>query len=129
MKNKITAGLSFVLLIVLFSGLMFSQTAAVAPVTVVKEKTAQPEKFKLNQNYPNPFNPMTTINFGIPKASYVTLKVYNILSQEVAVLVDGEIQAGVHHLRFNATHLVSGVYFYRLQTSDYVETKKFLLMR
>jgi len=99
--------------------------------------TLVPDKFRLSQNYPNPFNPSTTIQFGLPNASYVTLKIFNILGQEVASLINEKREAGQHSVQWNAHSLASGVYFYRLyahptdakQTNDFVQTKKLLLLR
>ena len=88
-----------------------------------------PMHFSLGQNYPNPFNPSTVISYELPKASHVTLKVYNVLGREVAVLVNEHKPAGVHHLRFNAIDLPSGVYFCRLQTGKFSEMKKLILLR
>ena len=77
-------------------------------------KGLAPEQFKLEQNYPNPFNPTTTIQFTMPADGYVTLKVYNILGQEVATIFNHEFMAeGVAQTHFNANNLASGVYFYR----------------
>jgi plastocyanin len=87
------------------------------------------EKFELNQNYPNPFNPSTRINYTIPIASFVNLKVYDIIGNEIAVLVNEEKQAGVYNVKFNAAGLSSGMYLYRLQTESFVETKKMILMK
>ena len=88
-----------------------------------------PTGYALHQNYPNPFNPSTTIRYGIPHRSHVTLTVYNTLGQEVAQLVSSDIDAGYHEIRFNANNLASGVYFYRIQAGSYVETRKLLLIR
>jgi hypothetical protein len=88
-----------------------------------------PAKFILYQNYPNPFNPLTTIRFELPKESHVTLKVYNMLGQEVAILVNEKREAGRYQVEFNASCYSNGVYFYRLQTCDYIETKKLLLIK
>jgi hypothetical protein len=74
-----------------------------------------PERFELEQNYPNPFNPATTIGFTLPSTAYVTLKIYNILGQEVATLINNEVTTeGQHELEFNANMFSSGVYFYRI---------------
>lgn len=86
-----------------------------------------PTEYKLSQNYPNPFNPSTTINFSIPKASFVTLKVYNTLGKEVASIVSKDLQPGNYSEQFVASNLASGVYFYKLTAGDFSQTKKFIL--
>lgn len=101
-----------------------------------------PETFDLDQNYPNPFNPSTTIRFQIPEAARVTLKVYNVLGQEITTLVDEERAAGTYDVLFDASALPSGAYFYRLQAgypsfeigrkgqlNEFIQTRKFLLLR
>jgi hypothetical protein len=88
-----------------------------------------PETFSLTQNFPNPFNPSTTIRYALPHRSHVTLTVFNTLGQQVAQLVNGDIDAGNHEIQFNATNLASGVYFYRIQAGSYVETRKLCLIR
>ncbi len=88
------------------------------------------DRFILHQNYPNPFNPQTTIRYALPRGSTVTLKVYDVLGREVATLVHNErIAAGNHEVSFNAENFPSGMYFYRLQTEGYVETKQMVLIR
>jgi hypothetical protein len=106
-----------------------------------------PERFILEQNYPNPFNPSTIINYQLPIDSWVTLKVYNLLGQEVATLVNEKREAGMYEVEFsaeggsasggNAGGLSSGVYFYRLvvssieplQAGSFTQTRKLLLLR
>ncbi len=88
-----------------------------------------PKNYHLSQNYPNPFNPSTVINFSIPAAGLTTLKVYNILGEEVATLVNKELTAGAYQFEFNASYLSSGVYFYKLQSNKYTEVKKMILMK
>lgn len=88
----------------------------------------QPD-YKLMQNHPNPFNPITSIRYSIPKASYVTINVYNSLGIEVANLIDDKKEAGEYSASFDGSRLSSGVYYYRLQTHDYVETKKMVLIK
>jgi uncharacterized protein (TIGR03790 family) len=83
----------------------------------------------LAQNYPNPFNPTTRIEFLLPRADRVTLKVYNALGQEVATLVDGMIEAGTHMTMFDGGSLASGLYIYQLKTSDFTSTQKMLLVK
>ena len=87
------------------------------------------KKFTLNQNYPNPFNPSTTIEFDLPMSSEVTLKIFNILGEEVVTLVSDRLSAGTYSSNWDASNLASGVYLYRLQAGDYVETRKMVLMR
>jgi hypothetical protein len=79
--------------------------------------------------YPNPFNPTTKICYGLPHKSQVSLVVYNTLGQQIAQIVNGEQEPGYHDVRFDASGLSSGVYFYRLQAGTYVETRKLLLLR
>jgi hypothetical protein len=85
--------------------------------------------FTLGQNYPNPFNPSTMINYSLKKGAYVSLKVYDVLGKEVAVLVDEQKPAGEYFAKFNASNLASGIYFYRLNTADYSEMKKMVLIK
>lgn len=90
-----------------------------------------PEEFFLAQNFPNPFNPVTTIKFVIPNEvrNLITLKVYDLLGNEVATLVNEEKPAGVYEVEFNAGKLSSGIYFYKLMTGKYSATKKMILLR
>jgi len=88
-----------------------------------------PVQYSLNQNYPNPFNPVTSIKFGIPKQSNVKLIVYDALGREVAALIDSELKAGNYSVDWNAADSPSGVYFYRLITTDYSETRKMILIK
>ena len=88
-----------------------------------------PVAFRLYQNYPNPFNPGTTIRFALPKTGHVTLKIYNLLGQEVATLVDERLAAGEHRVTWQPHNLPGGVYLYRLQAGEYREVKKMVLMR
>jgi hypothetical protein len=93
------------------------------------EDESRPINYKLEQNYPNPFNPLTTIRYSIPASSFVTLRVYDVLGKEIMGLVDEEKTAGNYELEFNAANLSSGVYFYRIQSANFVETKKMVLMK
>jgi hypothetical protein len=85
--------------------------------------------YALSQNYPNPFNPTTAITYSVPQSSFVTLKVYNVLGSEVADLVNGVVEAGVHKVNFNGYDLTSGVYFYTIKAGNFSETKKLMLMK
>ena len=94
-----------------------------------KIETSLPVHFALLQNYPNPFNPTTEIGFALPTASDVRLDVFNTLGQTVATLVDGPLEAGEHTLLWDASNMASGVYFYRLTTGAFAETKKMVLLK
>ena len=87
------------------------------------------EEYDLAQNYPNPFNPSTTIRFSLPEKGNVKLDVFNILGEHVDNLLNAELDAGVHEVYFNAANLSSGVYFYRLQSNEYVKTNKMTLSK
>jgi hypothetical protein len=95
----------------------------------VEEDEVVPNKFGLNHNYPNPFNPATSISFNLPTSSDVVLKVYNVAGQEVATLVDNKLSAGEHDIQFDGGSYTSGVYFYRLTTDNYSDTKKMTLLK
>ena len=88
-----------------------------------------PLTYSLKQNYPNPFNPNTTIEFDLPKTSQVSLKIYNILGEEVAILVSDRMSAGSYKFKWGASNLASGVYIYRLETAEYTKTKMMMLMK
>ncbi|MFC2085168.1 T9SS type A sorting domain-containing protein [Bacteroidota bacterium] len=88
-----------------------------------------PTKYILYQNYPNPFNPSTTIKYSIPKQSFVKLRIFDAIGREIKTLVSKEQSSGYYGVEFDGSTLSSGVYFYRLQTGDYVETKKMILMK
>ncbi|MHB9040135.1 MAG: T9SS type A sorting domain-containing protein, partial [Melioribacteraceae bacterium] len=88
-----------------------------------------PTEFALSQNFPNPFNPTTNIKFALPKESNVTLKIYNILGEEVANLVNKVMPAGYHTVNFDATRYASGMYIYRIEAGSFVQVKKMLLMK
>ena len=98
-------------------------------ITSVHNGEAQPKNFALYQNYPNPFNPTTVISYQLPVMSYVSLKVYNLLGQEAATLVEGIRPPGYHEATFGASKLASGVYFYRFQTARFSSMKKMLLIK
>jgi hypothetical protein len=103
--------------------LEFSQT------TQVNDSMNRLVDFKLYQNYPNPFNPLTTIKFSVPHFNHVILKVYNVFGEVVATLLSENLSAGEHKVEWNASHLSSGLYFYRLETGNLVETKKLILIK
>ena len=88
-----------------------------------------PEEFSLEQNYPNPFNPTTNLKFQMPNEAFVKLIVFDVLGREIAVLVNEELNAGTYEVEFDGTNLPSGVYFYKLVSGDFVETKKMVLVK
>jgi hypothetical protein len=88
-----------------------------------------PEKYELSQNYPNPFNPTTKISYSIPKAGIVTMKIFDVTGREVASLVNELMQPGAYTVDFNASAFASGVYFYRLEAQDFIDTKRMVLLK
>lgn len=101
------------------------------PPTSVSEfvDSVIPTQFELNQNYPNPFNPTTTISFSIPNSEFVKLSVYNTLGQQVATIVNEQLNAGQYKLLFDASNLVSGIYYYRIEAGNFTSTKRLVLLR
>jgi hypothetical protein len=99
-------------------------------VTSVEGTSEQiPTAYKLEQNYPNPFNPSTTIRYQVPVDGFVTLKIYTLLGQEIATLVNGHQTAGSYALSFDASKLASGIYIYRFNANGFSQTRKMVLMR
>ena len=88
-----------------------------------------PKEYSLLQNYPNPFNPSTLIKYEIPKSSFVSLKIFDILGNEVETLVNGTMNAGSYEVKFDGSKLSSGIYLYQLRANNYTATKKFLLLK
>jgi hypothetical protein len=115
----------------------YSSTAqfSIKSVTAVSNTGGNiPKEFAVSQNYPNPFNPSTVINYTLPKSSLVTIKIYNILGQEVKTLINGEMQAGVYNVQWNGDNnsghmAASGVYIYRVTAGQYVKTMKMMLIK
>jgi hypothetical protein len=95
----------------------------------VNVDVTSPNRFELVQNYPNPFNPSTTIQFALPQSSFVTLRVYNALGQEVSTLVNGFTESGIHSINFDASNLNSGIYFYKLDAGQYSDVRKMTLIK
>jgi hypothetical protein len=87
------------------------------------------QQFSLSQNYPNPFNPNTTIRYSIPKASFVNIRIYDILGREVKTLANEQKQAGNYSINFNGNNFASGIYFYRMQAGNFIQTKKLVLLK
>jgi len=110
----------------------------VNPITDVEDNLAvTPEDFNFAQNYPNPFNPSTTISYSIPNSSFVTIKVFDVLGNEIAQLVNEEKSVGVYEITFDASGLSTGTYFYQVQAigtssgagRSFVETRKMILIK
>lgn len=95
----------------------------------IRSNNNKESSFILNQNYPNPFNPKTTISYSIPRPGFVSMKVYNVLGQEITSLVSEEYHLGNYTVEWNASTFSNGLYFYRLQTNDFSETKKMVLLK
>ena len=101
-----------------------------ASVTVgTEDENLVLDKFELYQNYPNPFNPETTISYQIPDKSIVSLKIFDVLGNEIASLVNGENEAGIHHVKFDGSSLTNGIYFYVLKSGNFSSTKKLVLLK
>ncbi len=98
-------------------------------VNIVANSNEISIEFRLSQNYPNPFNPSTTIRFSMPEESFVTIKVFNTLGEDITTLINENIIAGNYEVEFYVTALPSGIFFYRLQAGSFVETKKMILLR
>ncbi|MDX1702273.1 MAG: T9SS type A sorting domain-containing protein, partial [Melioribacteraceae bacterium] len=88
-----------------------------------------PQDFRLHQNYPNPFNPVTTIKYSIPKKCNVVVKVFDMLGKEVAVITNNEVSPGIYSVEFNADELATGIYFFRIQADEFVETRKMVYLK
>ncbi len=96
---------------------------------VVEVNFSKPITFSLNQNYPNPFNPTTTISYSISEKSYVTIKIFDVLGNEVASLINNQMEAGEHSVNFNASSLSSGIYYYQITAGNNIATKKLMLLK
>jgi hypothetical protein len=108
------------------------------PISVNQISSNLPDKYKLEQNFPNPFNPSTTIKFGIANSEngkvktengFVILKIFDILGREIETLVNEKLQPGTYEVKFDGSKLASGIYFYKLISKDFVETKKMLMIK
>ena len=116
-----------------WTGIMQFKTTADSVLSAEENDLGIPEEYSLAQNYPNPFNPSTTITFSLPEDGMTKLIVYNIIGQEIAVLVSDYLTAGVYKILFNAnsqnTRVTSGLYLYRLESKDFISIKKMLLLK
>jgi photosystem II stability/assembly factor-like uncharacterized protein len=111
--------------------LTLAEIQALSSITAIEDRFDDliPATFVLSQNYPNPFNPSTTIRYGLPNRSHVSLTVFNTLGQQVSIPQNGDQDPGYHEVRFDGSGLPSGVYFYRMQAGSFTETRKLLLVR
>ncbi len=112
-----------------FSNLVLAPNETTTPIPDEGNKEVKPTSLTLDQNYPNPFNPTTTIAYTIPADAKVTLEVYNLLGKRVATLVNGRQQSGHHTVQFDASHLSSGVYMYRIKAGSHTAVRKMTLMK
>lgn len=110
-------------------GLLIPIQLTVTTPTGVEEENEMPTDFRLNQNYPNPFNPSTTISFSLPQNENVSLIVYDIHGQQVQTLISKYLPRGNYSLKFDGTGLSSGIYFYRIQTEQFIKVKKMILTK
>lgn len=101
----------------------------IVPTDIGGNLSGMPTRFELSQNYPNPFNPSTQIKFSVPKEGFVNIKVFDVLGREVRTLVNEVKKPGYYSVDFDGANLSSGFYFYRMETSSYVETKKMMLLK
>ncbi len=107
-----------------FVTIKYSPTVGISNVSL-----SAPDKFELQQNYPNPFNPSTSINYNLPSDNFVTLKIYDINGKEAATLVNGRQSRGSYSAKWNASGFSSGIYFYKLETGKFAETKRMMLIK
>lgn len=107
----------------------FTVSTQCSETSVPESENEPPPSFSLKQNYPNPFNPSTTIEFALPQSQFVKLSVYNMLGEEIERLVENVLHAGRYKIEWNAKGFNSGIYFYRLQTGNFIETKKLILLK
>lgn len=110
------------------SAYVYSGFSATTAILVPVEVDA-PTIFELFQNYPNPFNPSTSIKYSVPEAGNIKLSVYNVVGEEIAVLINGYTAAGSFDVTFDASKLPSGVYLYKLKSANSVQTKKMMLLK
>jgi len=108
---------------------IYAFTTSTTPTSVSEAPLRIPATFELLQNYPNPFNPSTTIEFDLPSAAHVRLRVFDLLGREVASLVNEELSAGRHQAQWNASKMSSGVYFYQMEAGPFVAVRKLVLLK
>jgi hypothetical protein len=107
-----------------------SEVGTLSSIAVgIEDENTTPVEYFLNQNYPNPFNPSTEISFSLAKSSFVIMEIYNSLGQKVAALLNKNIDPGRHKVKFNASNLSSGIYYYKIQAGEFQSVKKMLLIQ
>ena len=109
----------------------WGNTSAVVNVTGIDEELVglTPERFDLYNNYPNPFNPSTKIRYSISQTAFTTIKIYSILGEEVAALINEIKTPGIYEINFDGTELISGTYFYKLESGNLSQTKKMIILK
>jgi len=112
-----------------WAGLWEGEIWGISSTAVDPTNNGLPNEFSLHQNYPNPFNPSTTIRFSIPKDQPVKISIYNILGEHISELTNQEYDAGTYTIDFDGSALTSGIYFYSIETTEFIETKKMILMK
>jgi hypothetical protein len=98
-------------------------------VTSVVQEEGMPTEYSISQNYPNPFNPTTKIKFALPQRALTKIIIYDLLGREIQTLLNKELEAGYREVNFDATNFQSGVYFYRIQSGNFIQTKKMILIK
>ena len=111
------------------NGMILKTYNAGNPIGIIQLNTETPDKYSIKQNFPNPFNPSTNMQFSLPKSSFVTLKVYDNIGQEVALLINQNMSSGNYEYKFDAGTLGSGIYYYRISANGFTETKKMILIK
>jgi hypothetical protein len=111
----------------LIDGILSGDTSTLVGINLIS--TVIPETFSLEQNYPNPFNPATNIEFSIPGSGHVNLTIYDVMGREVETLVNYELKAGTYKADWSASKYPSGVYFYKLSSGDFIQTKRMILLK
>ena len=111
------------------SGIILKTTTGGVLTNFTNTSTEIPGNYFLSQNYPNPFNPVTNLEFGISKLGFVSLKVYDVLGSEIKTLVNENKPAGNYEIEFDAIHLSSGIYFYKIETTEFTDVKKMMIIK
>ncbi len=135
MKIKIKLSIIFLLIFCIFTissadiGIGISEVGTISSITGIEDENTTHVGYRLNQNYPNPFNPSTEISFSLAKSSFVIMEIYNSLGQKVAALINNKMNSGSYKVKFNASNLSSGIYYYKIQAGEFQSVKKMLLLQ